>query len=240
MDRSYNTVVVTGAGISTESGLPDFRSPSGIYSSLGSDKVLDIINIKTLRMRPHLFYEFFRKYFLFNDIKPNRGHLALAEMEKSGLIKAVVTQNIDNLHQQAESQKVIAVHGDANRFLCTRIGCYKVYNADYVRRSPGTVPTCAECGSVLRPDVVLFGEPIQGLRYVGETILGASVLLVIGTSLSVYPLAGFVEEYGADKRDLVIINKGPTSMDRVATVKLEPEHTGELLEEISNRLRLRR
>lgn len=229
---SKNTVVVTGAGISTEAGIPDFRGEKGIYRTLGEAKVMNLINIDAFRRRTREFYEFYRNYFMLPKVKPSRAHYLLAEMEKKGIIKAVVTQNIDNLHQKAGSKRVIAVHGNADNFICKKIGCPTMVDGDYVRSFPDVVPKCPQCGSILKPDVVLFGEPIQNHRLARDTILNAQVLVVIGSSLTVYPLAGFVGEYCASMKDFIIINKGPTALDHKARVKLDTDRTGKALEEI--------
>jgi len=229
---SKNTVVVTGAGISTEAGIPDFRGEKGIYRTLGEDKVMNLLNINAFRRRTEEFYEFYRNYFMLPNVKPSRAHYLLAEMEKQGIIKAIVTQNIDNLHQKAGSKRVIPVHGNADNFICTKIGCPTMVDGNYVRNFSEVVPKCPQCGSVLKPDVVLFGEPIQNHRLARDTILNAQLLVVIGSSLTVYPLAGFVGEYGASRRDFIIINKGPTALDHQATIKLDTGSTGKALEEI--------
>lgn len=229
---THNTVVVTGAGISTEAGISDFRGEKGIYRTLGEDKVINLLNIKAFKRKPREFYEFYRNYFMMPQVKPSRAHLLLAEMEKKGIIRAIVTQNIDNLHHAAGSRNVIAVHGNAEQFYCTRVGCNTIADADYVRSYPEVVPKCSQCGSILKPDVVLFGEPIQNHRRARDTILSAQVLIVIGSSLTVYPLASFVGEYCASRKKFIIINKGPTALDHVATVKLETNQTGDALEEI--------
>ncbi len=233
---SRHTVVVTGAGISTEAGIPDFRGANGIYRTLGERRVINIINIEAFRRDPLKFYKFYRQHFIFAGIEPSHAHRMLANMEKSGLIKAIVTQNIDDLHDRAGSQRVITVHGNAGRFVCTRPACSKVYNTGYVLRCKEVVPTCAACGSILKPDVVLFGEAIQNHRQARETILGASLVIVIGSSLTVYPLAGFVEEYAYNDGQLIIINKGVTALDHKATIRLEAGNTGELLDEIDRRI----
>jgi len=234
--RSRNTVVVTGAGISTEAGIPDFRGENGIYRKLGEQKVMNIINIEAFRRNPGLFWEFYRKYFMFPPVEPSKAHRILADMEKRGTIKAVVTQNIDNLHQKAGSRRVYAIHGNADRFLCTRSGCRQVYNTAYVENCPEVVPTCEECGGILKPDVVLFGEHIHHYLDARDCIVGATVLMVIGSSLTVYPLAGFVKEFSTFYQDLIIINKGRTELDHAAAVKLDTGNTGDALEEINNRL----
>jgi NAD-dependent deacetylase len=234
MKLSPNTVVVTGAGISTEAGIPDFRGQNGIYRQLGENRVMNIINIDFFRRHPDEFYHFYRQYFTFPPVEPSKAHLLLAEMEKKRLIKGVVTQNIDNLHQKAGSKNVIPIHGNAEQFICTDIRCQGTFDSSCLDRLPDTVPRCPLCGSVIKPDVVLFGENIK--NYVGarDMILSARLLIVIGSSLTVYPLAGFVKDFSTFAQDLVIINKGPTEMDHAALVKLEVgnQTTGDLLEAI--------
>jgi len=233
---SKNTVVVTGAGISTEAGIPDFRGANGIYRQLGEDRVMEIINIDCFRQSPHEFYAFYRKYFAFPQVKPSKVHQVLAAMESRGLVRAIVTQNIDNLHQQAGSKRVIAIHGTADRYLCTNPSCDGVYDQAYVDSVVGVVPYCSQCGTLLKPDVVLFGEPIQYFTAAQEAILQARLLIVIGSSLTVYPLAGFVKEFSTFTQDLVIINKGYTHLDHAATVKVDTDRTGDLLESIYSRI----
>jgi NAD-dependent deacetylase len=236
LNKSKNTVVVTGAGISTEAGIPDFRGDKGIYRVLGEDNVLNLLNIDTFRTNPRGFYDFYRNYFMMPKVEPSRAHLLLAEMELKGYVKAVVTQNIDNLHQAAGSKRVIAVHGNAEQFSCTKIGCYTKVDAEYVRNYTEIVPRCPNCNSILKPDVVLFGEAIQNYRQATDTILNSQLLIVIGSSLTVYPLAGFVSEYCVSRKDFVIINKGHTALDHAATIKLDINHTGDALEKIFNYL----
>jgi len=235
---SNNTVVVTGAGISTEAGIPDFRGEKGIYRTLGEDRVMNIINIDTFRHSPEKFYEFYREYFVFPPVEPSLAHKVLADMETKGRVKAVVTQNIDGLHERAGSRNVIPVHGNADRFICTRTRCGKYYSSDQVRKMQETVPVCPVCGGILKPDVVLFGEPIQNYIDARERIMAARVLVVIGSSLTVYPLAGFVKEFSTFYQDLVIINKGPTHMDHAALVKIEVGNasTGSILQDIDRRI----
>lgn len=237
--NSNNTVVVTGAGISTEAGIPDFRGEKGIYRTLGEDKVMQIINIEAFHRQPEVFWKFYRQYFNFPPVEPSHAHKMLARMEQKGRVKAVVTQNIDGLHSKAGSRKVIAVHGTADRFVCTGRKCPACYESDYVRDYPQTVPLCSECGAVLKPDVVLFGEPIQNYMDARQQIMDARVLVVIGSSLTVYPLAGFVKEFSTFYQDMIIINKGPTAMDHAALVKIEvATSTGAILEEIDRQLDL--
>jgi NAD-dependent deacetylase len=228
-----NTVAVTGAGISTEAGIPDFRGEKGIYRTLGENKVTSLLNISTFRKKPKEFYSFYRNYMMMPPVKPSRSHYLLAKMERKGFIKAIVTQNIDNLHQEA-GRRVIAIHGNAERFVCT--GCYTTADADYVRNYPETIPKCPQCGGILKPDVVLFGEPIQNHRLARDTIISAQLLIVIGSSLTVYPLAGFVEGYCSSGKKLIIINKGSTALDHAAAIKLETERSGDALDGIYKHL----
>ena len=236
MSKSKNTVVVTGAGISTEAGIPDFRGEKGIYRVLGEQRVMSIINIDAFRRNPEAFYEFYRKHFMFPPVEPSKAHYMLAELERRGFIKGIVTQNIDNLHQKAGSKNVIPIHGNADRFICTRRGCGQVYPTSYVESYPELVPLCEKCSGILKPDVVLFGEHIHHYFDARDLILKAKLLIVIGSSLTVYPLAGFVKEFSTFYQDLVIINKGRTELDHAAIVKLDVDNTGDVLEEISRKL----
>jgi len=234
LKKSSHTVVVTGAGISTEAGIPDFRGQNGIYRQLGEDQVMGIINIDFFKRHPEEFYKFYRQYFNFPEVAPSPAHFMLAKMEEKGYIKGIVTQNIDNLHQQAGSKNVIPIHGNAEEFICTAHNCRQIYASDYYKNSPQTVPCCANCGAILKPNVVLFGENINNFIDARELILDARLLIVIGSSLTVYPLAGFVKEFSTFTQDLVIINRGPTQLDHAARVKLDvkDQSTGELLESI--------
>jgi len=235
LKNSRNTVVVTGAGISTEAGIPDFRGENGIYRKLGENQVMNIINIDFFKRCPEQFYEFYRKYFMFPPVQPSHAHYALAEMEKKGFINAIVTQNIDNLHQQAGSKRVIAIHGNADRFKCTAPTCRAVYDGSYASSCP-QIPICSKCGHILKPDVVLFGEQIHNYLDAHESVINARLLIVIGSSLTVYPLAGFVKEFSTFTQDLIIINKGYTAMDHAATLKIDTNKTGDLLEAIVRHL----
>ena len=136
ISSAHRVVVVTGAGISTEAGIPDFRGAQGIYRTLGEHRVMNIINIEAFRRDPQQFYEFYRRYFMYTNVEPSHAHRMLALMEKQGLVNAIVTQNIDNLHVRAGSKQVIAVHGTADRFICTKIGCPRTYDALYVQKHP--------------------------------------------------------------------------------------------------------
>ncbi len=234
LKNSQHTVVVTGAGISTEAGIPDFRGQNGIYRQLGEDQVMRIINIDFFRRHPDQFYKFYREYFNFPVVEPSKAHVVLAEMEKKGFIRGIVTQNIDNLHQKAGSKNVIPIHGNAEEFICTARNCHKIYDSDYVKNSSETVPRCADCGGIIKPNVVLFGENINNYMGARQLILDARLLIVIGSSLTVYPLAGFVSEFCTFTQDLAIINRGPTQMDHAARIKLDSSDssTGDILEQV--------
>jgi len=238
MKKSKNTVVVTGAGISTEAGIPDFRGEKGIYRQIGEDRVMRIINIDFFKAHPDQFYSFYRQYFNFPAVEPSKAHYMLARLEEQGIIKGVVTQNIDNLHQQAGSRNVIPVHGNAEEFICMSSNCRKIYDLEYVQNSRETVPYCSDCGGIIKPNVVLFGENINNYMGARQLILDARLLIVIGSSLTVFPLAGFVSEFSTFTQDLVIINKGPTQMDHVARCKINVNDrtTGDILEEIYHKL----
>lgn len=237
--KSKNNIVVTGAGISTEAGIPDFRGENGIYRTLGEDRVTKILNIDFFKKDPRAFYDFYRKYLLLPFVEPSLSHRILADMEKEGYIKGIVTQNIDNLHQRAGSRRVIAVHGNAERYICTNPHCSKTYDAEYINNLNDVVPLCTACGNVLKPDVVLFGEPIQNYTYARDMILSANVVMVIGSSLTVYPIAGFVGEFARTGKDLIIINRGKTNMDHLASVKMDVKQAGIVLKEIYNCLSLK-
>lgn len=237
LTTSRHTVVVTGAGISTEAGIPDFRGENGIYRKLGEDQVMEIIHIDSFRRNPERFYEFYRKNFIYLQVKPSRAHYVLAEMEEQGYLHGIVTQNIDNLHQKAGSKNVIPVHGNAENFVCVNQECRTVYPAEKVLDEDHLVPHCPHCGSVLKPDVVLFGENIYNYMDAQEAILSAQLIIVIGSSLAVYPLAGFVRAFDSFKQDLVIINKGLTYMDHAAMIKIDAgTTTSHVLEEILGKL----
>lgn len=234
---SQKTVVVTGAGISTEAGIPDFRGENGIYRQLGEDRVMEIIHIDSFRRDPERFYEFYRKHFVYSQVEPSKAHKILADLEAKGYVHSIVTQNIDNLHQKAGSKNVIPVHGNADNFICMKPQCRSVYASETVLKSDELVPRCPHCGSVLKPDVVLFGENIYNYMDAQENILSAKLLIVIGSSLTVYPLAGFVRAFDSFTQDLVIINKGPTYMDHAAKIKIDTGTTGDVLEQIVMQLK---
>lgn len=212
LDNSGNIVFFGGAGVSTESGIPDFRSVDGLYNQQYQYPPETIISHSFYVRYPEEFYRFYKDRMLFTDARPNAAHLALARLEDKGRLKAVITQNIDGLHQMAGSREVLELHGSVHRNYCTR--CGEFYGLDYVVRSQG-VPHCT-CGGVIKPDVVLYEEGLDGrtLQKSVDYIRNADMLIIGGTSLVVYPAAGLIDYYKGNK--LVLINKGATSRDSQA------------------------
>lgn len=209
IDRYDKIVFFGGAGVSTESGIPDFRSVDGLYNQK-YDYPPETILSHTFFMRyPEEFYRFYRDKMLALDAKPNAAHLKLAELEQAGKLTGVVTQNIDGLHQKAGSKHVMELHGSVHRNYCMR--CHRFYDAEYMLHSQG-VPTC-ECGGIIKPDVVLYEEGLDedNITAAIEYIRNADMLVVGGTSLGVYPAAGLIDYYRGDK--LVLINKSQTPYD---------------------------
>ena len=198
-----------GAGMSTESGIPDFRGSTGLYGDVDNEYAM---SRQCLKAEPERFSRFFRSKMLHPDALPNDAHYALAQLEQAGKIKGIITQNIDELHQKAGSQTVIEIHGTAIRSYCQR--CGKLYNsADLAHEE---VPRCAACGGIVRPDVVLYGEGLNGQQFEAarELIAQADLLIVGGTSLTVYPAASLVADFEGEH--MVIVNKGPTGLDGMA------------------------
>lgn len=212
IDETENLVFFGGAGVSTESGIPDFRSMDGLYNQKYDYPPETILSHTFYRKRTEEFYRFYRDKMLCLTAKPNAAHLKLAQWEQEGKLKAVVTQNIDGLHQAAGSKKVLELHGSVLRNYCEE--CGKFYDAEYILHSTG-VPEC-ECGGKIKPDVVLYEEGLdnQILQESIQCIENADVLIVGGTSLAVYPAAGLIDYYGGKK--LILINKTPTPRDAIA------------------------
>ena len=210
--ESDNIVFFGGAGVSTESGIPDFRSVDGLYHQQYDYPPETILSHTFYRQKPEEFYRFYRAKMLCLDAKPNAAHTKLAQWEQEGKLKAVVTQNIDGLHQAAGSKVVLELHGSVLRNYCERCGAS--YDAEYILQSEG-VPACT-CGGTIRPDVVLYEEGLdqKTLSDAVHYISGADVLIVGGTSLAVYPAAGLLDYYRGKK--LVLVNKTPTPRDSIA------------------------
>jgi len=216
LEESQNIVFFGGAGVSTESGIPDFRSVDGLYHQRYQFPPETILSHSFFMTRPKEFYEFYREKMLYQDVKPNKAHDALAKLEAMGKLKAVITQNIDGLHQAAGSKNVLELHGSVYRNYC--MDCSKAYDLSYIQ-STREIPRCT-CGHIIKPDVVLYGESLddqvigRSLAYIGN----ADMLIIGGTSLNVYPAAGLIDYYLGDK--LVLINKSETSADRRANLAI--------------------
>ena len=223
INESGNIVFFGGAGFSTESGIPDFRSVDGLYNQKYKYPPERIISHSFYIQNPEEFYRFYKDRMLFPDAKPNAAHKALAKLEQEGKLKAVITQNIDGLHQMAGSKEVLELHGSVHRNYCTR--CGKFFDLSAILGMEG-VPRC-ECGGIIKPDVVLYEEGLdqttlqRAVRYIQE----ADVLIVGGTSLTVYPAAGLIDYYKGKK--LVLVNKTATPMDGRADLVIN-ERIGEV------------
>ena len=214
VNEAKRIVFFGGAGVSTESGIPDFRSVDGLYNQKFEYPPETIISHSFYERRPEYFFRFYREKMLPLDFEPNITHKVLARWEQEGRLLAVVTQNIDGLHQKAGSKKVYELHGSVLRNYCVR--CGRFYPAEYVRDAQG-VPRC-ECGGIVKPDVVLYEESLDEDVISGavSAISRADLLIVGGTSLTVYPAAGFLGYYRGDR--LALINRDPTPFDRHAGV----------------------
>ncbi len=226
--NSKKIVFFGGAGVSTESGIPDFRSVDGLYNQQW-DYPPETILSRTFFMRNiEEFYRFYHAKMNCLDAKPNPAHIKLAELEKAGKLMAIVTQNIDGLHQLAGSNKVYELHGSIHRNHC--IKCHKFFNAEYVFSSNG-VPRCGECGGLIKPDVVLYEESLDDTVVDGavKAIKECDTLIIGGTSLNVYPAAGLIRYFRG--QNLVIINKSPTQYDNNADL-LICENIGEVFSAI--------
>ena len=212
IQNSDNIVFFGGAGVSTESGIPDFRSADGLYNEKYAYPPETILSHSFFNANTEEFYKFYREKLLYSDAKPNKAHIALAELEKQGKLKAVITQNVDGLHAAAGSVNVLELHGSAQRNIC--VECNECYPMDIIITSEG-IPICS-CGGVIKPDVVLFEEGLDPyvMKWAVKAISEADVLIVGGTSLNVYPAAGMINYYRGNK--LVLINKSETSFDRNA------------------------
>lgn len=225
--ESDNIVFFGGAGVSTESGIPDFRSVDGLYNQKWRYPPETILSRTFFERDPKEYYRFHREKLVIDGVQPNRAHLRLAALEREGKLKAVITQNIDGLHQAAGSENVLELHGSILRAYCSR--CRKVYPADIINHGDG-VPRC-DCGGVIRPDIVLYEEPLDDavmMRAI-EYIRNADVLIIGGTSLNVYPAAGLINYYRGNK--LVLVNLSETPYDSYADLVIH-EKIGEVFSRI--------
>ena len=216
IDKSSSIVFFGGAGVSTESGIPDFRSVDGLYNQKWDYPPEEILSATFFRKNPAEFYRFYREKMLVSGIKPNAAHLKLAELEKSGRLKAVVTQNIDGLHQAAGSRNVLELHGTTLKNHCTK--CRTFYDADFVRNNADKngIPRCPKDNAIIKPDVVLYEESLDD-ETVEKSILAiaeADLLIIGGTSLTVYPAAGLIRYFRGEHLEL--INRDATDNDSVA------------------------
>lgn len=225
IDESDNIVFFGGAGVSTESGIPDFRSKDGLYHQKYQYEPESIISSWFFESQTEEFYRFYRERMLLLDKKPNAAHVYLAKLEASGKLKAVVTQNIDGLHQDAGSHKVIELHGSVRRNYCVSCGAF--YDGKAIRDAKEIVPRCTKCGGVIKPDVVLYGEPLNEMDVTKALVaIGqADLLIMAGTSLVVYPAASFIDVFRG--RHMVLINKDPLANEGRADVVFH-EKVGEL------------
>ena len=226
INESDNIVFFGGAGVSTESGIPDFRSVDGLYHMKYDYPPETILSHTFFVRNTKEFYRFYRDKMLCLDGKPNAAHCKLAELEQKGKLRAVVTQNIDGLHQAAGSRNVLELHGSVHRNYCQRCGAF--YDASYMKDYEGEVPMCT-CGGVIKPDVVLYEEGLdqQTIQDSIYHISNADVLIIGGTSLAVYPAAGLIDYFHG--RHLVVINKAPTPRDRQADLLIQAP-IGEVLD----------
>ena len=228
IDTYGNIVFFGGAGVSTESGIPDFRSVDGLYHQQYDYPPETILSHSFFYSHTEEFYRFYREKMLPLEAKPNAAHLALATLEREGKLRAIVTQNIDGLHQKAGSRCVYELHGSVLRNYCTR--CGKFYSAEFVKNAPG-IPRCS-CGGIVKPDVVLYEESLDEQTIAGsvKAIRSADMLIVAGTSLTVYPAAGLINYYRGSR--LVLINRDETPYDGNADLVLH-ESLGDVFSQLA-------
>ncbi len=215
IEESKQIVFFGGAGVSTESGIPDFRSENGIFMTINEYGFSPetILSHSFFMAKPEIFFEYYKKSLLFPDAKPNNAHKALAKLEKEGKLRSVITQNIDDLHQKSGSQRVLELHGTLYKNYCMK--CGKTFDLSYVMQNNG-ITKCDACGGIVRPDVVLYEEGLDNTTVTEavKDISNADMLIVGGTSLNVYPAAGLIRYYKGNK--LVLINKSATQYDKSA------------------------
>lgn len=230
--NSENIVFFGGAGVSTESKIPDFRSVDGLYHQEYDYPPETILSHTFFMRHTDEFYRFYQNKMLFLDAQPNPAHRSLAKLEEIGKLKAVITQNIDGLHQAAGSKQVLELHGSVLRNYCMK--CHTFYDAQYIKQSSG-IPTCQHCGGVVKPDVVLYEEGLddQIIDHAIKAIQEADMLIIGGTSLVVYPAAGLIDYYGGDK--LVLINRDATARDRRADLLIR-EPIGQVFAKVMENL----
>lgn len=228
INESKRIVFFGGAGVSTESGIPDFRSRDGLYNQKYDVSPEEILSHSYFVENTEKFYDFYREKMIFLSAKPNKAHLKLAELEGAGKLSAVITQNIDGLHTAAGSKRVFELHGSVHRNICQK--CGRVFDAKYILSTAG-IPKC-DCGGIIKPDVVLYEEALDDDCVSGAIaeISNADTLIIAGTSLTVYPAAGFINYFKG--KYLVLINRDPTPMDKNADLCINGS-VGEVLGEIT-------
>ena len=226
--ESKNIVFLGGAGVSTESGIPDFRSGAGIYNTESGTKYrpIDIIAHDFFMEHPEDFFDFYKRKLIYPDARPNKAHKALVRLERQGKLKAIITQNIDNLHQEAGSKCVIELHGSVFRNYC--MDCGKKFNIEYIAAQEG-VPHCDRCGGIVRPDIVLYEENLEheNVDNAIKAVKKCDLMIIAGTSLTVYPAATFAQFLKHDS--IVIINKSSTYMDLKALLTIH-DNVGDVLD----------
>lgn len=232
IDESINIVFFGGAGVSTESGIPDFRSVDGLYNQKWKYPPEEIVSNTFFYNDTTEFYRFYRAKLLPQGIEPNNAHKKLAELEAAGKLKAIVTQNIDGLHQKAGSKVVYELHGSTLRNYC--LDCHEFYDEKIIiesENSPDKLPRCKKCGGLIKPDVVLYGEGLNEDIITGavQAISQADTLIIGGTSLTVYPAAGLINYFRG--KNLVLLNKSATPQDEMATLAIH-EPIGQVLSQI--------
>lgn len=229
IDESHNIVFFGGAGVSTESHIPDFRSTDGLYHQTYQYPPEVMVSHTFFVQKTEEFFDFYKNKMIFTDAKPNPAHLKLAQLEKAGKLSAVVTQNIDGLHQAAGSQNVFELHGSVHRNYCQK--CGKFYDVDYIVNSKG-IPCCEDCGGIVKPDVVLYEEDLDSATIQGavRAISNADMLIIGGTSLVVYPAAGMIDYFRG--KYLVVLNRDVTSRDKQADLCIT-DPIGEVLGQIT-------
>ncbi len=227
IDDSRRIVFFGGAGVSTESGIPDFRSADGIYHQHYKYAPEQVVSHSFFKAHPDVFYEFYKEKMMCLEAEPNAAHRKLAQLEEAGRLTAVITQNIDGLHQKAGSKKVYELHGSIHRNYCQK--CGRFYDAAFVKEAPG-IPRC-ECGGIIKPDVVLYEESLDSMTIEKSVraIAEADTLIIGGTSLVVYPAAGFIDYFRG--RHLVVINKSATAREVGAELSISAP-IGEILGQI--------
>ena len=227
IDDSRRIVFFGGAGVSTESGIPDFRSADGIYHQHYKYAPEQVVSHSFFKAHPDVFYEFYKEKMMCLEAEPNAAHRKLAQLEEAGRLTAVITQNIDGLHQKAGSKKVYELHGSIHRNYCQK--CGRFYDAAFVKETPG-IPRC-ECGGIIKPDVVLYEESLDSMTIEKSVraIAEADTLIIGGTSLVVYPAAGFIDYFRG--RHLVVINKSATAREVGAELSISAP-IGEILGQI--------